>query len=134
MLKTVQTVCTLRFQAKQRYNDRVKKAVVGFLALKAPLEAGDINALREYFASEDAGSWKDFTSAGYLLANAFRRNSSAAPDTLPSVKVRTDIFTMNKLTIVLLKPPIWIIISSLIPYTRCSFARLGKSLRLMWKV
>ena len=133
MLKTVQTVCTLRFQAKQRYNDRVKKAVVGFLALKAPLEAGDINALREYFASEDAGSWKDFTSAGYLLANAFRRNSSAAPDTLPSVKVRTDIFTKNKLTIVLLKPPI-VIISSLIHFTRCSFARLGKSLHLTWKV
>ena len=26
------------------------------------------------------------TAAGYLLSNAFRRNSSAAPDSLPAVK------------------------------------------------
>jgi len=72
--------------AKQRYNERVKKGVAGFLVLGAALEQGDINKLRDYFASEDVGSWKDLTSAGYLLANAFRRNSSAAPDSLPSVK------------------------------------------------
>ena len=74
--------------AKQRYNERVKAGVKGYLALGAALEAGDIDALRAYFTSEDTGSWKDLTAAGYLLANAFRRNSTAAPDSLPAVKVR----------------------------------------------
>mmetsp|Transcript_4399 Transcript_4399/g.5773 ORF Transcript_4399/g.5773 Transcript_4399/m.5773 type:complete len:215 (-) Transcript_4399:310-954(-) len=72
--------------AKQRYNERVKKGVVGFLALKGFLEAGDVSGLRDYFSNEDVGAWKDLTSAGYLLANAFRRSSSTAPDSLPSVK------------------------------------------------
>lgn len=36
--------------------------------------------------SEEVGSWKDFSAAGYLLANAFRRNSTTPPDSLPSVK------------------------------------------------
>lgn len=73
--------------AKQRYNDRVKLGVQKFAALAEPLESEDIESLRSFFTSEDNGSWKDFSSAGYLLANAFRRNSSAAPDSLPSVKV-----------------------------------------------
>ena len=74
--------------AKQRYNERVKSGIAGFLALQPLLESGDIGGIRSYFTSEDAGSWKDLTTAGYLLANAFRRNSTAAPDSLPSVKVR----------------------------------------------
>jgi hypothetical protein len=73
--------------AKQRYNDRVKQGVKTFASLTNPLDSGDIEALRAFFTSEDVGSWKDFSSAGYLLANAFRRNSSAAPDSLPAVKV-----------------------------------------------
>jgi hypothetical protein len=73
--------------AKQRYNDRVKQGVKTFTSLTEPLESGNIEALRMFFTSEDVGSWKDFSSAGYLLANAFRRNSSAAPDSLPAVKV-----------------------------------------------
>lgn len=73
--------------AKQRYNDRVSKGVAGFLSLKSLLESGSLAGVREFFMSEDAGSWKDFSTSGYLLANAFRRNSSAAPDTLPAVKV-----------------------------------------------
>lgn len=32
------------------------------------------------------GAWKDFSTAGYLLANAFRRSSSTPPDSLPSVQ------------------------------------------------
>jgi hypothetical protein len=76
-----------RLQAKQRYNERVSKGVAGFVGLKSLLENGDIDAVRTYFTSEDAGSWKDLSIAGYLLANAFRRNSTAAPDSLPSVKV-----------------------------------------------
>jgi len=55
--------------AKQRYNERVKAGVKGFVGIKSTLEAGDIPALREYFASEETGGWKDFMSAGYLLAN-----------------------------------------------------------------
>jgi hypothetical protein len=76
-------------QAKQRYNNRVTKGVASFVGLKSALEKGDIDAIRSYFSSEEEGSWKDFTAAGYLLANAFRTNSSAAPDSLPSVKVCT---------------------------------------------
>jgi hypothetical protein len=32
------------------------------------------------------GAWKDFSAAGYLLANAFRRSSATPPDSLPSVQ------------------------------------------------
>jgi hypothetical protein len=79
--------------AKQRYNERVKAGVAGFLALETSLENNDLDALRSYFSGSGddtpaVGTWKDLTTAGYLLANAFRRNSSAAPDTLPAVQVR----------------------------------------------
>lgn len=50
------------------------------------MESGDIDTLRSFFANEDVGGWKDYSTAGYLLANAFRRNSTASPDSLPSVK------------------------------------------------
>jgi hypothetical protein len=73
--------------AKQRYNDRVKAAMKGFLSLQKPLESGSIDEIKTYFSSDSIGAWADGSAAGYLLANAFRRNSSAAPDTLPSVKV-----------------------------------------------
>ena len=76
--------------AKQRYNERVGKGVAGFLALGSFLEEGNIDGLRNYFATEEVGGWKDLTAAGYLLANAFRRNSTAAPDSLPSVQVNTN--------------------------------------------
>jgi hypothetical protein len=73
--------------AKQRYNDRVTKGVKGFLSLGGSLESGSIDEIKTFFTSEEDGMWKDFSAAAYLLANAFRRNSAAAPDTLPSVKV-----------------------------------------------
>jgi hypothetical protein len=59
------------------------------VGLRDALEKNDIGTVRFYFSSEEEGAWKDFTAAGYLLANAFRTNSSAAPDSLPSVKVRS---------------------------------------------
>jgi hypothetical protein len=74
--------------AKQRYNGRVTKGVKGFLTLGGSLESGNIDDVKTFFKSEEDGMWKDFSAAAYLLANAFRRNSAAAPDTLPSVKVR----------------------------------------------
>lgn len=83
------TVLLLSLQAKQRYNNRVTKGVENFVGLKNALEKGDIDAIRSYFSSEEGGSFKDFKAAGFLLANAFRTNSSAAPDSLPSVKVRS---------------------------------------------
>jgi hypothetical protein len=74
-------------QAKQRYNDRVNAGVLGFLGIRSALEQGDIDAVRNaFFDNENVGQWKDFSAAGYLLANAFRRNSTAPPDSLPSVK------------------------------------------------
>jgi hypothetical protein len=75
--------------AKQRYNGRVTKGVKGFLSLGGSLESGDIEDAKNFFKSEEDGNWKDFAAAAYLLANAFRRNSAQAPDTLPSVKVCT---------------------------------------------
>jgi len=44
--------------AKQRYNDRVKAGVNGFLAIGVMIENGDLEALKGYFASEEIGSWK----------------------------------------------------------------------------
>lgn len=79
-----------RRQAKQRYNTRVSRGVASFVALKGALENAEIDTVRSFFTSEDEGSWKDFSAAGYLLANAFRTNSSAAPDTIPSVKVSAE--------------------------------------------
>jgi hypothetical protein len=75
--------------AKQRYNERVKASVQGLLALESSLKNGDSKPAKAYFENEDGGSWKDLTSAGYLLSNAFRRNSTTPPDSLPAVKVRT---------------------------------------------
>lgn len=74
--------------AKQRYNERVKASVQGLLSAADGLKSGDSKAAKTYFESEEGGSYKDLTAAGYLLSNAFRRNSTAAPDSLPSVKVR----------------------------------------------
>jgi hypothetical protein len=73
--------------AKQRYNDRVTSGVKGFLNIQKSLESEDIDAVRTYFTSEEAGSWKDLSAAGYLLANAFRQNSTTPPDSIPAVKV-----------------------------------------------
>lgn len=74
--------------AKQRYNERVKASVQGLLSAADGLKSGDSKSAKAYFESEEGGSYKDLTAAGYLLSNAFRRNSTAAPDSLPSVKVR----------------------------------------------
>lgn len=74
--------------AKQRYNDRVTKGVTSYIALSSSLENSDLSAAKAFFNPDniDAGFWKDFSSAGYLLSNAFRRSSSTAPDSLPSVQ------------------------------------------------
>jgi hypothetical protein len=74
--------------AKQRYNERVTQGIKGFLDLGPTLEGGGIEETKAYFAGEEGGTWKDISTAGYLLANAFRRSSNTAPDSLPAVKVR----------------------------------------------
>lgn len=115
--------------AKQRYNERVKGGVKGFLGLQADLEAGNLDPLRAYFANEDAGGWKDFSSAAYLLANAFRRNSTAAPDSLPTVKVSSCVgsaIEMPENCII----PLFLLHISLKFSLIC---RRGKSLLLPWK-
>jgi hypothetical protein len=73
--------------AKQRYNERVIAGMKSFLSLSSALDSGDLATASSFFSNEDVGSWKDASAAGFLLANAFRRNSSAAPDSLPAVKV-----------------------------------------------
>ena len=57
------------------------------MSLRGPLVSGNLDPLRSFFTSEDVGAWKDFSAAGFLLANAFRTSSSTAPDNLPSVRV-----------------------------------------------
>lgn len=79
----VYVIMTLCYTAKQRYNQRVIVGVKAFLAL----DARDIGAVDAFFSSQEEGGWEDFSSAGYLLANAFRTSSTKAPDNLPSVKV-----------------------------------------------
>ena len=73
--------------AKQRYNDRVTKGVKGYLNLEASLKAGSVEEAKAYFAGDAVGTFGDISTAGYLLANAFRRSANQAPDSLPSVKV-----------------------------------------------
>jgi hypothetical protein len=73
--------------AKQRYNERVKASIRGLLSTADAIKNGDSKPAKEFFESEEVGAWKDLTIAGYLLSNAFRRNSTAAPDSLPAVKV-----------------------------------------------
>ena len=73
--------------AKQRYNDRVKASLKGLMEAQKAMAAGDSKPAKAYFSSEEGGSWKDLTAAGYLLSNAFRRSSTTAPDSLPAVKV-----------------------------------------------
>ena len=77
---------SLRLSAKQRYNKRVTAGISALLALESSLDSGSIGASQVYFTSEGEGTWEDLSAAGYLLSNAFRRNSTAAPDSLPSVK------------------------------------------------
>eukprot|EP00980_Cylindrotheca_fusiformis_P022110 scaffold8995_cov139-Cylindrotheca_fusiformis.AAC.7 len=72
--------------AKQRYNERVKTSVKGLLAAADALKSGSTTEATAYFSNDDVGGYKDLTAAGYLLSNAFRRSSSTAPDSLPSVK------------------------------------------------
>merc|ERR1719253_76593 len=72
--------------AKQRYNKRVISGVQSYQSLAKSLENGDISGAKTFFAGDGEGEWKDFITAGYLLANAFRRNSNTAPDKLPSVQ------------------------------------------------
>ncbi|GMI20930.1 hypothetical protein TeGR_g4688 [Tetraparma gracilis] len=65
--------------AKQRYNERVIK---GSKLLRS-VTGKDDEFRKQFMKSED---WEDFKAAGYLLGNAFRRNSQQQPDSLPAVK------------------------------------------------
>jgi len=69
-------------RAKQRYGDRVKQGAAGYLAIDPSLGAKDPFFLGGEKDSKDY----DFTSSSFLLANAFRTTSTAAPNTLPTVK------------------------------------------------
>lgn len=83
--------------AKQRYNDRVISGLKGFLALEPSLKAGSVEEAKAYFAGTQQGEFGDISTAGYLLANAFRRSSNTAPDALPSVKVCMDSYVIENL-------------------------------------
>jgi hypothetical protein len=77
--------------AKQRYNERVTAGLRAFASLRASLDEGSLDKAADFFTNEEAGGWKDSSTAGYLLANAFRRTSTTPPDSLPAVKVSSMI-------------------------------------------
>lgn len=83
--------------AKQRYNARVVAGMKGFLSLESSLTEGSLVETKEYFQKDD-GVWADVSAAGYLLANAFRRNSTTPPDNLPAVKVKKDSLLVKTTT------------------------------------
>lgn len=78
----------MEYEYQQRYNDRVTKGVKGFLSLESSLRAGSVSEAQAYFDGEEVGTFGDISTAGYLLANAFRQSANKSPDSLPSVKVR----------------------------------------------
>jgi hypothetical protein len=80
------TFYLVRLSAKQRYNKRVIAGLKSFVALSSSLESGSLEETKAFFAGEEEGSWKDTATAGYLLANAFRKSSATPPDNLPAVK------------------------------------------------
>ena len=72
-------------RAKTRYSERVKRGAASFLSLRPAVEGGLL--LRDPFVAGGKDSpFEDFASAAYLLANAFRSNSTTAPDSLVTVK------------------------------------------------
>ncbi len=79
-------IFTVRLSAKQRYNKRVIAGIKSFVALSSSLGSGSLEETNSFFAGEEEGSWKDTATAGYLLANAFRKSSATPPDNLPAVK------------------------------------------------
>lgn len=72
--------------AKQRYNVRVTACIKSYLALSKSLEESSLDETKAFFTNSEVGGWEDGSSAGYLLANAFRTSSGKPPDSLPSVK------------------------------------------------
>ena len=71
-------------RAKERYGSRVAAGAKEFKAAKAAVEAGDSKSLSPLFAKDAA--YDDLLAAGYLLANAFRINSTQNPDKIPQVQ------------------------------------------------
>mmetsp|Transcript_58067 Transcript_58067/g.131574 ORF Transcript_58067/g.131574 Transcript_58067/m.131574 type:complete len:189 (-) Transcript_58067:4-570(-) len=72
-------------RAKQRYSDRVKKGADSYLALEGAVSGGKL-VKDSFFDGGKESAAEDFLAAAYLLANAFRSNSTTAPDSLPTVK------------------------------------------------
>lgn len=68
-------------RAKERYNARV---VAGAKAVKAA--SGDDAAVAALFSAGDDGPLADLEAAGFLLANAFRINSTQNPDKILQVQ------------------------------------------------
>ena len=68
-------------RAKTRYAARVTKGAQDYLAIDP-----SVGAKAPFFAGGKDSPAEDFLAAAYLLANAFRANSTTAPDALPTVK------------------------------------------------
>lgn len=71
-------------RAKERYNARVEAGAKDFRGLSRAASSGDAATMAAFFTSE---SYEDLCSAGFLLANAFRSNSTQNPDKIPQVKL-----------------------------------------------
>ena len=72
-------------RAKERYNARVVAgSKVWFTDLKAAVDDKDATKIAAIFAKD--GAYDDLAAAGFLLANAFRINSTTPPDNIIQVK------------------------------------------------
>jgi len=72
-------------RAKQRYSARVTKGAEAYMGLGDAVASGKLTAA-PFFAGDKNSPAEDFLGAAFLLANAFRSNSTASPDTLPTVR------------------------------------------------
>ncbi|KAJ1445136.1 hypothetical protein M885DRAFT_328619 [Pelagophyceae sp. CCMP2097] len=70
-------------RAKSRYNGRVETGAVAYRAASSAVAADDAAALAALFAKD--GAYEDLAASGFLLANAFRINSTQNPDKIPQV-------------------------------------------------
>jgi glutathione S-transferase len=72
-------------RAKQRYSARVSKGAEAYMGLGDAVAGGKL-AAAPFFAGDKNSPAEDFLGASFLLANAFRINSTTSPDSLPTVK------------------------------------------------
>jgi len=73
-------------RAKLRYYDRIIAVVAAYEGLAASIKAGDVNKKNKFFSDANESPLSELTTAGYLLAVAFKIDTKIPPDKIPAVK------------------------------------------------